>query len=129
MDQRAGASGPFVLPATVQRNWDGLANLRLQALHAGHPPGNYSVLATFSVTLPSAAGLVNRTAEWSDGGEAQLFQDPTTGNFGLDGPNFNEPIVLHSDGTAAIEVEFLPGGVVPPALAVVSVSAMQQSRG
>lgn len=127
---RAGASGPFVLQETARRlAWDGQANLRLTALAAGHPAGDYSVIVTFTVLAAPGVGIVARAVEWSDGGVAQLFNDPNTASFGTTGPQFNSPIVIHSDGTAALVAELQPGGVPLGAVADVSVSALQQSRG
>lgn len=130
VEPRAGASGPFVLKQTAQRvGWDGQAVVTLEALPAGHARGNYSLTATMSVLAAPGLGIVTRVASWSDGGAAQLFTDPAIGNFNATGPQFNDPIVLHSDGTAAIVAEFQPGGVAPGALADLSVSVLQQSRG
>lgn len=130
VEPRAGASGPFVLKQTVQRvAWDAQAVLTLEALAAGHSRGNYSLIATMTVLAAPGIGIVNREARWSDSGVPQVFADPVAGNFTSTGPQFTDPVVFHSDGTAAIVAEFQPGGVPAGAVADVSVSVLQQSRG
>jgi hypothetical protein len=132
VEQRAGASGPFSLPATVRRAaWDALANLQLSVLPSGHPKGNYELQVNVAVLAnPGGAGLAQLVAQWRDGGSMQTFLPITQYDLTTVGqPAGTTPISLHSDGGAAILVELQPGGVGPGAVFDVSCSALQVSRG
>jgi hypothetical protein len=116
MDERAAASGPFVLPtATRQIAWDGQASSTLILLGAGHAAGLYSVSALLVVRITGGIGVAFRTVSWNaPGAPAQSAQSPAPISLATPGTLSTDPVQIFSDGSGPIVVDFSPAGVVPP---------------
>lgn len=117
MEERAGSSGPFVLPAASRElGWDGQLPSVLTLLGAGHAPGLYSVSALIVVRVTQGAGVAFRTIYWNaPGAPGQTVQSPQPIALGSPGTVSTDPVQIFSDGTAPIVVDFSTGGVLLPA--------------